>query len=299
MPHFRFLSPYLSVAAFSFLLYQAVSLKAGSALNDELIESVKKADIAQVKLLLARGANVDARDSTTFRSCTSPNPPQTLYTPLILSMFGSANKLPHPALTKLLLENGADPNIQDSTGRTALSYAANRNDTQSIKLLLHHNAKVELADQQGRTPLMVTSISGKLEAAKLLLAYGANPNTKNERGETPLTRTTGEHNNDRVLQVLLDNGADPNFADGEGLTALHYATSYGQTKAMKILLQQGANPHAKDRHGITPIATIVQYGTKPRDKWRSTPAKIARRRAEMRKIFDSFQKRSKSRAAST
>jgi ankyrin repeat protein len=56
-----------------------------------------------------------------------------------------------------------------------------------------------------------------------------------------------------VAQVheLLASGADPNAADVEGWTALHWAC--GQAEVATVLLDAGASVDARDRHGKTTL----------------------------------------------
>jgi hypothetical protein len=56
-----------------------------------------------------------------------------------------------------------------------------------------------------------------------------------------------------VAQVheLLASAADPNAADSEGWTALHWAC--GQAEVARVLLDAGACVDAKDRHGKTTL----------------------------------------------
>lgn len=54
---------------------------------------------------------------------------------------------------KWLLENGADTNIKNSNGRTALWYAVAANDEAKVKLLLDHEAKPEVLDNKGMSIL--------------------------------------------------------------------------------------------------------------------------------------------------
>ena len=113
--------------------------------------------------------------------------------PLILaSMKGNIEVL------RLLLDNGADPNIQNRNGSTALIYALRRdwsrvNDLNDpgriniIRLLLNRGADINIRDHIGRTVLMEASSFGKLEIVRLLLERGADPTITSKSGRTALT----------------------------------------------------------------------------------------------------------------
>ncbi|HEX6363610.1 MAG TPA: ankyrin repeat domain-containing protein [Albitalea sp.] len=58
----------------------------------------------------------------------------------------------------------------------------------------------------------------------------------------------------------LDQGADPNAADGMGRTALMYAGINGQTDTMEALIRRGARIDARDRSGATPLHAAIMFG---------------------------------------
>ncbi|MGJ6960369.1 ankyrin repeat domain-containing protein [Streptosporangium sp. G11] len=59
----------------------------------------------------------------------------------------------HLAVMRTLLGRGADPDLDDSAGRTPLSHAAERGATAVVRTLLDHGANPVSADGQGRSPL--------------------------------------------------------------------------------------------------------------------------------------------------
>uniref|UniRef100_A0A0D9V5L9 Protein kinase domain-containing protein n=1 Tax=Leersia perrieri TaxID=77586 RepID=A0A0D9V5L9_9ORYZ len=61
------------------------------------------------------------------------------------------------------------------------------------------------------------------------------------------------------IHELLDAGADPNFRDSDGRTALHIAACEGHADVVELLLQRGADAAAEDRWGSTPLADALHY----------------------------------------
>jgi len=53
------------------------------------------------------------------------------------------------------------------------------------------------------------------------------------------------------IRELLDGGADPNFRDSDGRTALHIAACEGRGEVVRLLLDWKANINARDRWGST------------------------------------------------
>ena len=58
-------------------------------------------------------------------------------------------------ITTLLLEAGADPNLQNNIGNTALHLAAKWDRMDSIPILVEHGASLEVENSRGETPLDV------------------------------------------------------------------------------------------------------------------------------------------------
>jgi ankyrin repeat protein len=53
------------------------------------------------------------------------------------------------------------------------------------------------------------------------------------------------------MRLMLEDGADVNFADFDDRTALHVAACEGKANVVSFLIQKGANVNAKDRWGST------------------------------------------------
>ncbi|XP_062206857.1 integrin-linked protein kinase 1-like isoform X2 [Phragmites australis] len=68
------------------------------------------------------------------------------------------------------------------------------------------------------------------------------------------------------IRDLLDAGADPNFRDSDGRTALHIAACEGHTEIAELLLQRGAEAAAEDQWGST--------GTYRKATWRGIPVAV-------------------------
>lgn len=96
-----------------------------------------------------------------------------------------------------LLEEGADPDIVDKEGWSAIHYAAQRNDVQTIRLLLNAGANVHIMNENGNNPLFcaVFSFSGNGDCITCLLEHGANPDEEDDNGVSPrsLAETIGNY----------------------------------------------------------------------------------------------------------
>lgn len=112
-----------------------------------------------------------------------------------------------PKTVEILLKNGADPNLKDKNGKTALMHAVVMLGTEkTVNLLLEYGADPNLKDNEGYTALMHASCYIKREKMIIiLLKYGADPNLQNNDGETALMLVllcTGNNNTRNIAKIL-------------------------------------------------------------------------------------------------
>ncbi|CAM0882725.1 unnamed protein product [Alopecurus aequalis] len=61
------------------------------------------------------------------------------------------------------------------------------------------------------------------------------------------------------IRELLDAGADPNFRDSDGRTAMHISACEGHADVVEMLLDRGAEAVVEDQWGSTPLADAMHY----------------------------------------
>lgn len=88
-----------------------------------------------------------------------------------------------------------------------------------------------------------------VEAARKVIAQGANVNAR-DHGQTPLMRAA-QNGHIRVMEVLLEHGADVNAQDDDGRTALMMAAGASDPGMVRLLLDRGARIDIKDHDGFT------------------------------------------------
>ncbi len=76
----------------------------------------------------------------------------------------------HLATIRLLLELGADPNIQDILGMTAVHYAAQKGNLNLLQELLKCNANINAKNKKDQTPLMLALLSKKEPVVRYILS---------------------------------------------------------------------------------------------------------------------------------
>lgn len=78
--------------------------------------------------------------------------------------------------------------------------------------------------------------------AQTLLGYGAPVEVVGGKlRETPLHLSSRIKGGEKVAEMLLKSGAEPNFPREDGETAVHIAARHGYVETFKLLLQEGGN----------------------------------------------------------
>ena len=130
----------------------------GIGMQTPLFSAASHGDLEMVQVLLGYKADVNSQN-------------EYGWTPLIIAVYQA-----HPQtlrVVRLLLENGAKPNIRADDGATPLRVASFRGSLEVVRLLLKYGADVEPENEDGNTPFQIASDKGHHEITKLLLNRGA------------------------------------------------------------------------------------------------------------------------------
>lgn len=158
----------------------------------------------------------------------------------------SASLAGYDAVVDAILEEtgGADIDLKNASGRTALHIAAGRGQKKVVERLIAAGADVNIADADGATALMAAVESGKTGSVKLLIDAGASVDAADKKGDTALIAACNRYNAIKLVETLLKAGADPNIANDKGVTPLVQAASHDYEDVGKLLLDNGADPDA-------------------------------------------------------
>lgn len=195
-------------------------------------------DAHMVRLLLERGAEVDARTAHGA-------------TPLILAAWYDCED---DAAAELLLSHGADVNARSTNdGMTPLLRAVRSSKIALVRDLLGRGANLQATDAEGLSALHWATSGGDVEMAKCLLTLGAEVDPRCE-GDTPL-HWASQDGYDEVVRCLLAHGADPNATDDLGMTPLAWAAKvdHGNVRVLAALLAAKANASIASTNGRTPL----------------------------------------------
>ncbi len=190
---------------------------------------------AVAKLLLDKGAEVDARDSTGR-------------TALLIAVDGSASEYrvigADLSMARLLLARGADINAGDNLGWTPLLNVLNlwADQPDVLEFLLAKGANLNARLKDGRTGLMLAAHLGKDDRVRLLIAKGADVNARDNNGTTALMTAALIRWDDRsksIIEILTAKGANVNATDNQQRTAADLAAHAGYLDRAKLLIDSG------------------------------------------------------------
>ena len=260
--------------------------QSSASFNAQLLTAAINNDADRIKSLIARGASVSAADAdggTPLMNAASARAleavqalvdadPQkatinrrdaTGRTALMNACAEAASPVAAKIVT-LLLNAGADPNVQSQSGKTALLETvtavpasastdpiAIAPQTAILQLLLD-KADVETKNKRGETALYLAAKLGRADMVKSLLDKGADPAVADNQGDSPLLVAIQAGQSATVAALLQSKKIDVNKADpATGQTALQRAAIVGNTQIADALMGSGADTQIKDAQGKT------------------------------------------------
>jgi ankyrin repeat protein len=161
---------------------------------------------------------------------------------------------------KLLLDNGADPNSQDTSDARlpALYHACVANNVPAVRLLLERGAEVN----DGESVHHSAELNHR-ECLELLLARGADLSMEHPHWKKTVLYFLAEIDaRPQGVQWLLEHGANPNVPSGnQKETPLHRAALKGNLAFVDLLLKHGADPNAARADGRTSYVLAIRSGS--------------------------------------
>jgi ankyrin repeat protein len=216
----------------------------------DVFDAAKRGDLALVSRYIALGGDVDARDEL-----------------LGDTLLMSAAHRGHTGVVERLIGAGANVNLKSTTGGwTALMYAVHFGRGEVVKQLIAAGADLDAEDEgePSASVLMHAAIGGHAELGFVLKAAGARTNiftaaamgdvefvreyvrkggdlqVLNELGGWPPLTNAAQYGRVEVVKLLVEAGAQVNYVDGCGYTALRRASLSGQGAMVELLKRAGA-----------------------------------------------------------
>ncbi|KAH0490177.1 hypothetical protein TgHK011_001657 [Trichoderma gracile] len=208
-----------------------------------LLHAAAAGDLDIVQWLLNHEADVDARDS---RGCCA------LYYALV-------NK--HERLVRDLLARKPQVNVTTNDGQTLLEAAMEQ--VSMVRLLLDAGADAELGNKRGRTAIIVAVLERRTDVVKLLLERKASVHHRDKDGFSPILIATAHSTDAEIVRILLEGGANLNDAHpATGDTPLHLAVAIDAGIARMLLEHGEAVDYLEKRDAVsrTPLLAAASWG---------------------------------------
>lgn len=246
-----------------------------------LMHAIKFGQYAAARRLLERGANPN--NQNTLQTASSVNG----FTSLMYAADHGVGVTgaDWTALTTLLLKHGAQPNIRNARGDSALSIAEKRFDRDIVRALEQAGAREErtYTSLDETDALVKAARLGDMDKAKALLDRGAKPDSPDEYGVTPLIAAAYEGQVGMVKQLIAKGAKldvvpvglrdwafsasrapikdhDIIQSASRGDTALLVSIRRGQPAVADYLIDKGADPRLSNRKGEVPIFVAAAHG---------------------------------------
>ena len=192
-----------------------------------LLAAASRGDAAQITILAATGAQVDARD-THGR------------TPLHVAAFGA-----HHAAMRALVVAGADPNAMENDRYDIVTIAAVANDVPTLVSALALGAGAQnITSRYDGTALIAAAHLGHADIVRTLIRAGAPLDHVNNLGWTAVIEAIvlgdGGPRHTDTLRALVQAGANLNLADRNGQTPVALARARRYDTMVELLHQAGA-----------------------------------------------------------
>ena len=169
-----------------------------------------------------------------------------------------------------LLKTGSNVNCKTKKGNFPL-IAAIGNTTELVNFLLDHGADVNMKNNQGVSALMAAASRGDYKTAKFLLQKGADVNSTDDNGNTALLTIVYCFNKDKwydLYRSSLQDEASGYFnmilrrraSETEENETQRTESMGSYLECVKALLSSGANVNIVNTHGVTPLSYATSLG---------------------------------------
>lgn len=285
------------------LLNAGADVNATVTLGETALMTVARTgNVDAAKVLLAHGAVIDAREQwrgqTALMWAVAEGHPDMVRELIAHGAdFNARSEIQHweRQVTAEPREKWLPPG-----GLTPLLFAARQNCLECAQILVDHGADVNVQDPDGISAVLSATINGHYDVAIYLLDKGTNPNLADKTGRTALfsavdfhtmpasnrpspSEIENQHTSLELVQSLLAHGANVNaqllkqqpyrtkLDRGDdtmlttGTTPLLRAARAGDFEVMRLLLAKGADCKLSTRTGINPLMAAAGVGTKEED----------------------------------
>ncbi|RZF34874.1 hypothetical protein LSTR_LSTR012871 [Laodelphax striatellus] len=177
-------------------------------------------------------------------------------TPLQILVNSGINNLQY---LQILIDNNANPSVQNGRGETALHEALETGWTEGAIALIAAKSDLSKKTRYRETPLHIAARRNRYEAVPELLRNHAPVNAKDLHDNTSLHLAAARGYSSIVEMILSVDETDINAANKDGMTPLHIAVESGFIPVVKLLLKMEAcDLKARTKMGHSPFDLAQQ-----------------------------------------
>jgi ankyrin repeat protein len=225
-----------------------------------LMENCKKEEMGDLEYLLMHGAP------------TSGKEPDGMCPLMIASQNGFTGKV------RMLLNHSLDElNKKNKDSLSSLHLVCMNNQLAVARLLIEHGADINIESQNKDSPLILACKNNNKEIVELLIEHGANINSRNKKGDTALISLIKDSDNEYIskskrleklelAKFLIEKEADLNLADEDNDTALislaystnrtGFAQKKEEIKILIMLIERNADLNVQNKIGVTALMLL-------------------------------------------
>lgn len=205
--------------------------------SEAVFNAIRANDEAELVRMIQEGFDVDYHPFG--------HPP-----PLIFAI-----KHQRPDMVQTLLLHGADPDLPDRDGATALHYAVMLNEAQCVLQLLRYGADKSILNNNGKRAQDIASSIGSKRIVSLLKEAGSMVEADDSKD---LFKLASEGNLHAIVHAV-ETPAEFTAKDHQNRTLLHHAIFGNNPKLVLYLLNKTRAIDAADIHGITPLIIAATH----------------------------------------
>ncbi|WP_201299597.1 ankyrin repeat domain-containing protein [Aeromicrobium sp. 9AM] len=188
----------------------------------------------------------------------APNPYASLSAAELGARLLSAAAMGRSTEVRQLLDAGADTEVRDSHRRTPLLLAVTRDRVPVARALVAAGADPDTLDDRHDTPWLVTGVTGSVAMAKVVLRADPDLTIRNRFGGLAHIPASERGHADYVAYVLEHTDIRVDHVNDLGWTALLEAVILGKgtrpwQRIVESLVDHGADVSIADRDGVTPL----------------------------------------------
>ena len=137
-----------------------------------------------------------------------------------------------------------------------------RNDIGGAQRELGRGANPNVVDDQGTPMIVLCAQHHYVEIAKSLLDKGADVNAKDKNGDSAVMAAVHNNDMDFAKSLIIENRADVNSVDNEGMTVLMLAAPSGSAEFGGFVAGKVSNLiiNARDKDGDTAVTIAAEHG---------------------------------------